>query len=98
VEDQFSKANQALVERDSGLAELVIVSDQKVNVLQQEIEEFGVRILATRQPVARDLKVVIAGYAANVARHIPDFDTDYFWMTISLRRQKRPTIILTNII
>jgi|GEM_PF-4679036 len=56
VEDQISKANQALLERDNGLAELVIISDQKVNVLQQEVEELGVRILATRSPVAQDLR------------------------------------------
>ena len=86
VEDQISKATKALLERDSGLAELVIVSDQKVNVCQQEVEELGVRILATRQPVAQDLRGVIAGlkmaselerigdYAANIARHIPDLD------------------------
>ncbi|CAB1066058.1 Phosphate transport system regulatory protein PhoU [Olavius sp. associated proteobacterium Delta 1] len=84
VLDQISKATQALLERDGGLAELVIVSDQKVNVCQQEVEELGVRILATRSPVAQDLRVVIAGlkmaseleriadYAANIARHTPD--------------------------
>jgi phosphate transport system protein len=86
VEDQILKANQALLKRDGGLADLVIISDQKVNVLQQEVEELGVRILATRQPLAQDLRAVIAGlkiaseleriadYAANIARHIPDLD------------------------
>ena len=86
VEDQISKANQALLNRDGGLADLVIVSDEKVNVLQQESEELGVRILATRQPLAQDLRNVIASlkmaseleriadYAANIARHISDLD------------------------
>ena len=86
VEDQITKANQALLKRDGELAELVRVSDEKVNVLQQESEELGVRILATRQPMAKDLRNVIAGlkmaseleriadYAANTARYIPALD------------------------
>ena len=86
VEDQIDKANQALLNRDNGLAELVKISDEKVNVLQQESEELGVRILATRQPLAQDLRSVIAGlkiaseleriadYAANIAKNVMDLD------------------------
>lgn len=86
AEDQIAKANQALLNRDNGLAELVKISDEKVNVLQQESEELGVRILATRQPLAKDLRNVIASlkmaseleriadYAANIAGYISDLD------------------------
>jgi phosphate transport system protein len=86
VEDQITKANRALLSLDDGLANIIIVSDEKVNVIQQEVEELGVRILATRQPMAQDLRYVISGlkmaseleriadYAANIARHIPDLD------------------------
>jgi len=88
VDDQISKAGKALLNRDGGLADVVIVCDEKVNVLQQEVEELGIRILATRQPMAQDLRNVIAGlkmaseleriadYAANIARHISDLDHD----------------------
>ena len=86
ADDQISKAGKALLKLDGGLADVIIISDEKVNVLQQEAEELGVRILATRQPMAHDLRNVIAGlkmaseleriadYAANIARHIPDLD------------------------
>lgn len=86
AEDQISKAVQALLNRDGGLADVIIVSDEKVNFLQQETEELCIRILATRQPVAQDLRYVISGlkmaseleriadYAANFARYIPDLD------------------------
>lgn len=86
AKDQITKANQALLNRDVGLAGLVIVSDEKVNLLQQEAEELGVRIIATRQPMAQDLRKVISGlkmaseleriadYAANIARYINDLD------------------------
>ncbi len=86
VEDQISKAAKALLSQDGGLADVVIVCDGKVNVLQQEIEELGIRILATRQPVAQDFRKVIASlkmaseleriadYAANIAWHISDLE------------------------
>ncbi|MGB9439998.1 MAG: phosphate signaling complex protein PhoU [Desulfobacterales bacterium] len=86
AEDQISKAGRALQNRDGGLADVIIVCDEKVNVLQQEVEEHSIRILATRQPMAQDLRYVIAGlkvaseleriadYAANIARHISDLD------------------------
>ncbi len=86
VEDQLIKANDALLNGDNGLAELIIVSDEKVNLLQQEVEDLGVRILATRQPVAQDLRSVISGlkiaseleriadYAANIALNLPNLD------------------------
>ena len=86
VQDQISKAGRALQNRDGGLADVIIVCDEKVNVLQQEVEEHSIRILATRQPMAQDLRYVIAGlkvaseleriadYAANIARHISDLD------------------------
>ena len=86
VADQITQANKALLKRDIGLADVIIVSDEKVNVLQQEAEELGIRILATRQPVSQDLRSVISGlkmasdleriadYAANMARHVRDLD------------------------
>ena len=86
--DQITKASQALLDRDDCLAEVVMVSDEKVNVLQQEVEELGARILATRQPMAQDLRHVISGlkiaseleriadYAANIASYIADLDVD----------------------
>ena len=86
AEDQIFQGRSGAFESDGGLADLVIVSDEKVNQLQQEAEELCVRILATRQPMAQDLRTVIAGlkmaseleriadYAANIARHISDLD------------------------
>ena len=35
VEDQISKAGRALQNRDSGLADVIIVCDEKVNVSQK---------------------------------------------------------------
>jgi phosphate transport system protein len=43
------------------LAQQVIMGDESVNLLRYEIEEECFRILATQQPLAIDLRTVIAG-------------------------------------
>jgi phosphate transport system protein len=50
----------ALDNRDVTLAQTVISSDQEVNQLRYDIEESSLRVLATQQPMAGDLRVVIA--------------------------------------
>ncbi|MDH4121489.1 MAG: phosphate signaling complex protein PhoU [Deltaproteobacteria bacterium] len=60
VEGSVAKAVQALRGRDSALAEEVIVSDQRINRCEVELEEECLKILALHQPVANDLRFVIA--------------------------------------
>jgi phosphate transport system protein len=86
VEAQLTRAVQALVGRDLFLAKSVVREDEKVNELQHELESYTVTLLARRQPMARDLRTVIAGlktasdlerigdYAANIAFHVKDLN------------------------
>jgi phosphate transport system protein len=86
TEEQLAKALQAFVNRDTRFAEDIVRDDSKVNALQREVEQLAVRMLATRQPMALDLRNIIAGlkiasdlerigdYAANIARHVNDLD------------------------
>lgn len=60
VEQQISKAVDALLRRDSGDAEQIIADDQLVNQLEISIDEECSRILARRQPAASDLRLVFA--------------------------------------
>lgn len=60
VEDTLRKAVEALVTRNSALAEQVIQRDEFVDQLEVEIEEECLKILALHQPVAIDLRYVIA--------------------------------------
>jgi phosphate transport system protein len=53
-------AVQSLAERDEGLAHDVITQDQAINQLQREIDEECVFLIASQQPVARDLRMIIA--------------------------------------
>jgi phosphate transport system protein len=58
-------AIRALVERDESIASPVTGLEEELNRLQVEIDNLAVRILATHQPVAGDLRFVIAGTRIN---------------------------------
>jgi phosphate transport system protein len=49
---------QALTERDDELARKVIDSDEAIDRDESEIDELALQILATRQPVASDLRFI----------------------------------------
>jgi phosphate transport system protein len=60
VEEAVSKAVRAISERDRALAESVIEADNVVDQEEVEIEEDCLKILALHQPVAHDLRFVVA--------------------------------------
>lgn len=60
IEAAIGQAMQALVERDVPLAEQVIAGDEKVNEIRFKIEEACLTIIATQQPIAGDLRSVVA--------------------------------------
>jgi phosphate transport system protein len=77
---QLDAAIDAVVERDSDAAMRVVNDDTRIDTLEHEISHDVIRLLALRQPMARDLREVLAGlriatdierigdYAANVAK------------------------------
>jgi phosphate transport system protein len=58
VETAIRDSVKALVERDSELAKEVIKRDHLVNALDVSIDEECVRLIALRQPMARDLRLI----------------------------------------
>jgi phosphate transport system protein len=80
VENQVALAAVAVTERDSEAATRAVEADPSVDALERDIEQFVIRMLALRQPVAGDLRQVVAAlkitgdlerigdYAANVAK------------------------------
>ncbi len=56
VEGLIASAIDALVERNSEIAESVLVRDREVDALEKEVDELCIRILALRQPAASDLR------------------------------------------
>jgi phosphate transport system protein len=60
VEKALNASVKALKERDLDLAQQVINNDLKVNQKRFEIEEKCIQLIATQQPMATDLRTIIA--------------------------------------
>ena len=65
VEEAVSDSIKSLVERDLKLAEKVIHSDHAINMLEIEIDEFSLKLLALRHPEAGDLRLITSVMKAN---------------------------------
>ena len=80
VENEVALATQAVLEQDNLAAGRAVETDPKVDAVEREVEQFVIRLLALRQPVAQDLRLIVASlkitgdlervgdYAANVAK------------------------------
>ena len=80
AEAQLYAAIEALVARDAEQAGRVVQGDTKVDLLERQISTHTIRMLALRQPMAQDLREIVAAlkissdierigdYAANVAK------------------------------
>jgi phosphate transport system protein len=60
VEQQLSRALEALISRDTGMADEVIAADESINAMELRIDDECSRILARRQPAASDLRLVLS--------------------------------------
>ncbi|MCX5685700.1 MAG: phosphate signaling complex protein PhoU, partial [Planctomycetota bacterium] len=65
AETMIDKAIAVLVQRDEGPAAKVREYEQEVNRLQIEIDDYALTLLATQQPVARDLRFIVAATKIN---------------------------------
>ncbi len=60
TEEAIERSITALKERDIALAEEVIANDKLLNAKRFEIEEKCIKFIATQQPMAGDLRLIIA--------------------------------------
>lgn len=80
VENQVALAVQVVTTRDAEVAAKAIEQDATVDKLERDLEQFVIRMLALRQPMAADLRQIVAvlktisalerigDYAKNVAK------------------------------
>ena len=80
VENEVALAAAAVLGKDNVAAGRAVEEDPRVDTMEREIEQFVIRLLALRQPVANDLRQIVAAlkiigdlerigdYAANVAK------------------------------
>ena len=74
AEANLAAAVDAMVRRDTESALVIKKADKKIDALEIEIDDHAVRILALRQPMADDLRVVIVALkTAAVIERIGDF-------------------------
>jgi phosphate transport system protein len=88
TQEQCASAVRAVMDSDANLGAAVVARDVAANRMAQEIETLTLRMLALRQPVARDLRSIlgcqrisveverIADYAANIAKRARYLDQD----------------------
>jgi len=65
TERAIERSVRALLERDSELARQVICEDDQIDRIDVEIEEKCIRLLALRQPAARDLRFITTAIKIN---------------------------------
>jgi phosphate transport system protein len=77
VEHQIARAIDALVKRDVEEAAQVVARDDQVDRIEEEIDQHAIRLLATRQPMAFDLRVIaMAMKISNDLERIGDYATN----------------------
>ncbi|MCX7346209.1 MAG: phosphate signaling complex protein PhoU [Alphaproteobacteria bacterium] len=59
AEQQLDDAIDALSRRDTTLADRVIQNDERIDMLERQIEERAITMIAKRQPMARDLREIM---------------------------------------
>jgi phosphate transport system protein len=88
VDAAIEKAMTALYNRNVALAQEVITGDEEINLLRYDIEDESLRLLATQQPAATDLRTIIAAihlavelermgdHASGIARLVARMETE----------------------
>lgn len=97
AEEQLANAVQALSSRDGVLAAQVMERDAEIDRREQEVEALVVRLLALRQPMAQDLREVIAALKiGNNIERIGDFARNIAKRSLALN-QMPPSGPITSV-
>ena len=95
AEQLITDAVEALSKRDTALAQQIIAADAAIDALQREIEEKSVLTIARRQPMAIDLREIIAALrVSNDLERIGDLAKNIAKRVVALGREFRfPTVM-----
>jgi phosphate transport system protein len=86
---QLEQSLAAVEGANSDVAARVIEREPDADRMEHEIEEFAIRLLALRQPMANDLRAVLAALRiANELERICDYSEDLAERVIALRASK----------
>ena len=88
AEAQLANAVEAIAKRDTKLAEAAIGSDERIDRLQQAVEDQALKVLALRQPMAIDLRTTLAAIKiANELERIGDLAKNIGKRALVLNRE-----------
>lgn len=88
----------ALVRRDTTLAQAVIASDGRLDILQREVEENAILTIARRQPMAVDLRETISAIrVSNDLERIGDLAKNNAKRALAIGGQFQPQKIVVGV-
>jgi len=91
AEVALASSIEAMIKRDRSLAEKIIRDDKRIDELEQRIDDLTISMLALRQPMAEDLRIVITALrTASIIERIGDYAKNIAKRTIALT-QSPPT-------
>jgi phosphate transport system protein len=97
-EELLSKALESVQGRDAGLARQVIERDRALDAMEMALEDSVIKVIALRQPVAADLRVLIAAMKiASTLERIGDLSKNIAKRAIPLS-SARPIKLTTSIV
>ena len=98
AEDLVERAIRALMRSDNELAERVIEGDRDVNALQHDIDERAILTIARRQPMAQDLREIIAAIRiSSDLERIADLAKNIARRTLAIRGDAFPKKLLVGV-
>ncbi len=65
VESAIQRSISAVISKDRGAAEEVFRNETRINAIEVEIDEFAINLLALHQPMAADLRLIVAALKIN---------------------------------
>ncbi|QNB45153.1 phosphate signaling complex protein PhoU [Thermanaerosceptrum fracticalcis] len=88
VENMISSSVESLARQDVKLAEKVIDMEKEIDLLEMEIEQRCLKLIATQQPLAKDLRRITAGFKIITdLERMADYSHDIAKVTIRLSGQ-----------
>jgi phosphate transport system protein len=65
VESAIQRSISAVTQKDRGAADQVFMNEARINAIEIEIDDFAISLLALQQPMAADLRLIVAALKIN---------------------------------
>ncbi len=98
AESQLAMALAALRERNSETAEKVMKADNRVDELDRAVQNQVIRLLALRQPMANDLRLIVTSIKiASALERIADYAKNVAKRSLQIQSMTTPPLALNGV-